>query len=162
MNSTYLFASIIVVLHQKLVDDPSCGGGVFQRTKLGQLIVRCLSCVPLVEMSPTQLQAAKSRKSSAWFVGSQGAQKNTSQMKQIEMNTLTNAMEESTEESTEELTAPNSAPMRRVSMGGREWGEYVDATSGQAYYHSPTDGTTQWENPMNVMQGEYKSPYEEI
>ena len=161
VNSLYLLASIIVVLHQKLVEDPSCGCGVFQRTKLGQLIVRCLSYVPLVEMSPTQLQPVKSRKSS---------QKNTSQMKQIEMNTLTNAIKVSTEESTaalteeltEDSTAPNSALVRCVSMGGREWGEYVDATSGQAYYHSPTDGTTQWENPMNVMQGEYKSPYTSI
>ena len=91
-------------------------------------------------------------------------------MKQIEMNTLTNAIKVSTEESTaalteeltEDSTAPNSALVRCVSMGGREWGEYVDATSGQAYYHSPTDGTTQWENPMNVMQGEYKSPYTSI
>ena len=152
-NSFFLLTSIVVVLHQKLVDEPTCCNTFFQRTKMGRFISNCLSRVPLVETEhdtrKRRQQYDSKRLARKRIAGRNRNQKVTlRQKKSVEMTASVSILQSATDNNSSNEGNSTHRP-KLVSMGGREWIEYFDQERNQNYYHSKTDGVTQWENPLN-------------
>ena len=167
-NVFFLFTALIVVLHQKLADEPTCCSGFFQLSCLGKCITKCFQrCIPLVEHSEiilkrrelqksqriqnkldrksTRIQNKLDRQSSPGSSGSPGSRGSLgspgtrSQTDQeIEMTSTTT-----------NVRNPSIVIKSHsfFSSDGKEWEKHVDDASGSEYYHCQEFGLTQWKFP---------------
>ena len=152
INSTFLFAGISIVIHQKLVDAPGCCKGIFQTTTMGRKCMRCLrSFIPLVDHSPLMhVQQNHDSKKVKRKKKKKQAKGKKIEMVPLEMSQSQSPVqkEEEEEEAEDHFDYNNLSPSRFMSVDGKtQWTKYWDEAQGKFYYHSETDGTIQWDMP---------------